>query len=98
MRFTDRSIKALRPKAERYEVWEDGRTGLGVRVSPAGRRSWIYMYRYNGKARRMTLGTYPGMGLASARVKHAQAKEALERGNDPGAAHVKGVQVERASR
>ena len=95
MRFTDRSIKALRPKAERYEAWEDGRTGLGVRVSPAGRRSWIYMYRFNGKARRMTLGTYPGMGLASARVKHAQAKEALERGNDPGTAHVQGRRADR---
>ena len=31
MRFTDRGIAALKPKTERFEVWEDGRTGLGVR-------------------------------------------------------------------
>ena len=43
MRLTDRAVKALKPKAARYEAWEDGRTGLGVRVSPVGRKSWIYM-------------------------------------------------------
>ena len=68
MRFTDRAIAALKPKAKIYEVWEDGRTGLGVRMSPKGRKSWNYMYRFNGKARRMTLGTYPAVSLASARV------------------------------
>ncbi len=88
MRLTDRSVKALKPKAERYEVWEDGRTGLGVRVSPAGRNSWVYMYRFQGRPRRMTLGTYPALSLANARVKHAQAKETLEKGEDPGALHV----------
>ncbi len=90
MRFTDRSIAALKPKAKLYEIWEDGRTGLGVRMSPKGRKSWNYMYRFNGKARRMTLGTYPAVSLASARVKHANAKELREKGTDPGA-----LQVER---
>ncbi len=95
MKLTDRTIKALKPKAGRFEVWEDGRTGLGLRVSPAGRKSWIYMYRFNGKPRRMTLGTYPALGLASARVKHAQAKETLEKGSDPGALHVEKRRAER---
>ena len=95
MRLTDRSVKALKPKAERYEVWEDGRTGLGVRVSPAGRKSWVYMYRFQGRPRRMTLNTYPALSLANARVKHAQAKETLERGEDPGALHVEKRRAER---
>ncbi len=85
MRFTDRSIAALKPKAERYEVWEDGCTGMGCRVSPKGRKSWVYMYRFNGKARRMGLGTYPAIGLAKARVMHAGAREILAKGADPGA-------------
>ncbi len=95
MKLTDRTIKALKPKTERYEAWESGRTGLGVRVSPAGRKSWIYMYRFDGKPRRMTLGTYPAIGLANARVKHAQAKETLEKGSDPGALHVEKRRAER---
>ena len=95
MRFTDRGIQALKPKAERYEVWEDGRTGLGVRVAPSGRKSFVYMYRFDGKPRRMTLGAYPKIGLADARVLHAKAKQQRERGIDPGAAHIEKRRAER---
>ncbi len=95
MRFTDKGIAALKPKSERYEVWEDGRTGLGVRVAPKGRRSFVHMYRFDGKARRMTLGTYPVVGLASARVKHASAKEQLSKGIDPGAQQIERKRAER---
>ncbi len=85
MRFTDKGIAALKPKAERYEAWEDGRTGFGVRVSPAGRKSWVFMYRFEGTPRRMTFGTYPQRGLADARVDLAIAKQRLQAGVDPGA-------------
>jgi integrase len=95
MRFTDRSIAALKAKAERYEVWEDGRTGLGVRVSTVGRKSWIFMYRFNGKPRRMTLGVYPAKTLANARVHHATAKEMRDQGVDPGVVHVEKHQADR---
>ena len=84
MKFTDRSINALKPKKQRYEVWEDGRTGFGVRVSPKGTKSWLYMYRFDGRARRMTLGAYPRVGLADANVKAAVAKRKLKEGRDPG--------------
>ena len=85
MRFTDRGIAALKPKAERYEVWEDGRSGFGVRVAPSGRKSWIFMYRFEGRPRRMTLSTIPKVGLANARVAFANAKCRLALGEDPGA-------------
>ena len=88
MRFTDRSIAALKPKPGRYEVWEDGRTGLGVRVSPSGRKTWVYLYRFDGKPRRMTIGIYPALGLASARVQHSTAREQLGRDIDPGSLRV----------
>ena len=97
MKITDRGIKSLKPKAERYEVWEDGRTGLGLRVSPAGRKSWVFMYRYDGKARRMTLGTYPAVGLASVRVEHAKAGKVLEEGSDPGKQLVERRKAERSA-
>ena len=84
MRLTDRSVAALKVKPERYEVWEDGRTGFGVRIAPSGRKSWLFMYRFAGKARRMTLGAYPSVGLATARVAFAEAKRKLDHGEDPG--------------
>lgn len=87
MRLTDYQIKNLKPQAERYEVWE-GKTGFGVRVTPKGNKSLIYMYRFDGKARRLTLGNYPVMSLAEANKKFAEAKEKVQLGIDPGAVTV----------
>lgn len=84
--LTDIKIRNLKPKATRYEVWE-GR-GLGVRVTPAGRKSWVFMYRFEGRARRLTLGHYPTMKLAQARIAHGEALELLDKGIDPGAVTV----------
>ncbi len=95
MRLTDKGIRALKPKSERYEVWEDARTGLGVRISTTGRKSWVFMYRFEGRPRRLTLGTFPRMGLAAARLEHAKAKHALEKGSDPGTKRVVQNQADR---
>ncbi len=84
MRLTDSKVKSLRPKESRYIVWEDGGTGLGVRVSPADRKSFIFMYRFDGKPRMMTLGPYPKLKLVTARLKAAQAKDRLSKEIDPG--------------
>jgi integrase len=91
-RFTDKAIAALRPKAERYEVWEGG--GFGIRVSPRGAKAWIWVYHFAGRSRRMTLGAYPVMGLADARIKLADARKLLERGIDPGDREVQARKAE----
>ena len=83
MKFTDRKIKNLKPNNDRYEVWEGN--GLGIRVAPSGRKSWIFMYRFDGKPRRMTIGTYPTTSVAEAHKDHGQALADLEKGIDPGA-------------
>ena len=97
MKFTDRGIAALKPDTDRYEVWEDGRTGFGVRVSQKGRKSWVYMYRFNGSARRLTLDTYPAMPLAEARVRVADAKRKLAHGEDPGIQHLEEMRMARGA-
>lgn len=56
------------------------------------------MYRFGGKPRRMTLGTYPALGLAAARAKHSKAKEQLSRGIDPGAEHVEQRRADRQAK
>ncbi|NQU72036.1 MAG: tyrosine-type recombinase/integrase [Rhodospirillales bacterium] len=95
MRFTDTTVKGIKPKADRFEVWQDGKTGLGIRVAPSGRKSWVYMYRFDGKPRRMTLGTYPKIGLADANLAHAKAQADIELGIDPGQKHVERRHAER---
>ncbi len=83
MRMTDAGVRNLKAKAQRYEEWEDGRTGFGVRVSPRGRKTFQYMFWKDGTARRLALGVYGQITLAEARVKYAEAKKALTEGRDP---------------
>ena len=87
---TDRDVRLLKPRSERYEAWDTLTPGFGVRVSPAGRKSFFWLYRFEGLARRMTFGTYPRLSLTKARARQAEAAEILEVDEkDPGADLVK---------
>ena len=94
-RFTDRTIAALRPRPARYEAWEGG--GFGIRVSPRGGKAWVWVYHFDGKSRRLTLGSYPEIGLADAHVRLADARKQLAQGIDPGERAVARRKVERAA-
>ena len=84
--WNDRSIRALKPSKSRYVAWSKAENGLGIRVAPSGRKSFVYMYRYQGTPRMMTLGQYQGSGdLANCNKKHAEAVKKLEKRQDPGA-------------
>ena len=82
MALTDLQVKKLSPRSDRYEV-SDGK-GLSIRVAPGGTKTWIYRYTIEGKPWRMTLGKYPGIGLAVAREAHAKAMQEVQRGINPG--------------
>lgn len=97
MRFTDRGVAALKPRPGRYEVWEDGRTGFGLRVAPSGRKSWVWLYRHRGRPRRISFGTYPELGLADAHLRLAEARKILEAGDDPGLLLAAGRRAERTA-
>ena len=76
--FTDKLLVNLKPREKRYTIWEENhrRLGtLGVRISTSGRRTWIFMYRFEGRARMATLGIYPKMSVAAA---HAAAGALME--------------------
>lgn len=57
--------------------------GLYLLVTPTGRKSWHHAYRFDGQQRTQKLGTYPAIGLATARRLLQEAKEALANGVDP---------------
>src|SRR5436305_13028944 len=94
-KLTDRSIEALRSKTVRYEVWDDARKGFGVRVTPRGAKSFVWVYHYDGRPRRLTFGTYPRLSLADVGVKLADAQKLLKMGLDPGSQAVAEREAER---
>jgi Arm DNA-binding domain/Phage integrase central domain len=94
-KFTDRAIRNLKPKGARHELWEGN--GFGIRVTPNGSKSWVFVYHHAGRSRRMTLGTYPAMTVAHAHLAHGQALTDLDQGIDPGAAIVRQRRVDRAA-
>ncbi|MBI5427678.1 MAG: site-specific integrase [Nitrospinae bacterium] len=77
MRLTDSKIKAIPKPKKRTVVWEGG-TGFGLRVEPTGAKSFVLWYRVNGKAKGVTLGRYPVLGLAQARIEAAKIKGAAK--------------------
>jgi integrase len=79
--ITAASVQKLKPQAKRVEVHDAN--GLYLVIQPSGKKSWAYRYRVNGKSRKLTLGRWPGLGLAEARKKAAEAAVEVHHGVDP---------------
>jgi len=71
-RLTDAGIARLRPEAREYTVWDTRVAGLGVRVRPSGRSTFVYHRKVGGKVRKTSFGS-----TAVRRVEEAR-KECLE--------------------
>lgn len=69
--FNDAMVKALKPmEGKRQEIPDPKTSGLAIRVTPTGVKTWAFRYR-NAVNRqcRVTLGRYPMITLAEARLK-----------------------------
>ncbi|MGC1808505.1 MAG: integrase arm-type DNA-binding domain-containing protein [Candidatus Binataceae bacterium] len=62
----------------------DGR-GLFLLVTPSGGKWWRFKYRFEGKAKTISLGVYPSVGLKEARERHDKARKLVAAGVDPSA-------------
>lgn len=83
MALSDSWLKANNGKPrDKVEVITD-RDALSVRVSPKGKIVFQYRYRFDGKGKRVDVGTYPLMSLREARLLVQQYKAELDQGKDP---------------
>ncbi len=57
--------------------------GLYMEVSPVGSKRWFWKYRFNGKEKRLALGSYPAVTLKQARFTRDDARKLLSTGVDP---------------
>ncbi|WP_082524707.1 integrase arm-type DNA-binding domain-containing protein [Pseudorhodoferax sp. Leaf274] len=71
--------------------------GLFLRVRPTG-KAWVYRYKQNGRAVKLSLGTYPSVSLASARKAALIEIERRAGGLDPKLERLKAQELSRASK
>jgi len=83
MALTDLAIKSAKPREKSYKLSDSG--GLYIEISPSGGKWWRYKYRFEGKEQRLSLGTYPDVGLKEARERHAAERKKLANGINPSA-------------
>jgi len=81
--LTDAKLRKLNGKPIPKLIEMPDGNGLSIRITPLGLIVFQYRYRYAGKARRMTLGTYGEVSLKDARDMMQEAKKLLAVGKDP---------------
>ncbi len=84
MGLSDTKIRNAKPREKQYKIYD--RDGLFIIVSPSGGKWWRFKYRFGGKEKLLSLGTYPDVSLAKARTRRDAAREQVADGIDPGQA------------
>jgi len=83
MALSDTALRAAKPRAKPYRLFDGNGSGLYAEVSPAGSVLWRIKYRIDGREKRLALGSYPATSLADARKRALEARGGLEAGVDP---------------
>ena len=81
MTLTDTVIRKARAKHTVYRLTDGG--GLYLQITPAGGRLWRWKYRFGGREKLMSFGSYPDVSLSLARERHVEARKLLASGTDP---------------
>jgi integrase len=81
LKLTDAFIKGIKP-LPKTKSYPDGH-GLVLFSYPQSSLGWRYRYRFGGKSKMLSFGTYPEVSLKRAREKLAAARKQLDDGKDP---------------
>jgi integrase len=97
MALTDTAIRTAKPAEKPYSL-ADGK-GLSLLIQPTGAKWWRFRYRFDDKAKMLSLGVYPDVGLKDARDRRDAARKLVANDIDPGVNRkaVKSAKTERAA-
>lgn len=79
--LSDARCRAAKASSKPQKLFDGG--GLHLYVTTTGVKVWRLAYRLAGKPKTKSLGEYPALGLAEARIKRDQDKATLRDGGDP---------------
>ena len=83
-KLTDLFVERAQPPTHgRIEYFDASFPGLALRITAKGGKSWCAFYRFHGRLRRLTIGTYPAIKPAQARREATAALERVRAGFDP---------------
>lgn len=83
MPLTDPTIRNAKADTKPVKLFDAA--GLFLLVTPAGGKWWRFKYRFGGKEKLLSMGTYPQVSLKEAREKRDDAKKLLRNYADPAA-------------
>jgi integrase len=84
IKFTDTKIKSSKAiDGKRTEYYDTVVTGLILRVTKTGYKSFAIRYWYNDQSKQFTIGKYGDITLAQARSKARELKQIVADGKDP---------------
>ena len=81
MPLTDTAVRLAKPGAK--PVRKADEKGLCLLIQPSGAKWWRFRYRFNGKPKNLSLGVYPDISLAQARVARDEYRKLVAQGIDP---------------
>lgn len=80
--LTDAAPRNAKPGGKDKKLSDGG--GLYLLVTPTGGKWWRFKYRFGGKEKLLSFGTYPEVSLKKAREKREEARKQVAAGIDPG--------------
>src|SRR5262249_37998352 len=85
--LTARTVASLRAPSDkpRIEYFDAEVPGLTLRITSDGVKTWSLLYRHHGRKRRFTLGRFPDLGLAKARLRALEERGRIAGGAAPAA-------------
>ena len=76
-----RQAETAKPETSPYTL--NAGDGLFLKVMPNGTKKWMWRYFFLKKAKSLSMGLYPAVGLAEAKDARDAARKLLASGNDP---------------
>jgi len=86
MNLSKRTVERLEARQERYFVWDQSLKGLGIRVEPSGRKTFICRCRFKEARRQYLLGVFGTITAEQARAEARRILGAAALGTDAAAA------------
>jgi len=83
MPLSETKVRSAKPQGKEYKLF-DGQ-GLFLLVTSSGGKLWRLKYRFDGKEKMLSVGTYPEISLAEARAHRDKARKQIANSIDPGA-------------